>query len=89
MSQARIVWLDARADRDEQMQAGEILVAPFTDPGWTPYFVPAAGIVTDQGGLLSRVLGTAVHTLFEELSRLRAAGAHGREPKAVFCSGAL
>jgi ATP-dependent exoDNAse (exonuclease V) beta subunit len=27
-----------------------------------------------QGGLVSRVLGTAVHTLFEELSRLRAAG---------------
>ena len=42
-----------RADAEEQIQAGEILVAPFTDPGWTPYFVPAAGIVTDQGGLLS------------------------------------
>ena len=26
---------------------------PFTDPGWTPYFVNAAGIVMDQGGLLS------------------------------------
>ena len=33
--------------------AGEILVAPFTDPGWTPYFVPAAAIVMDMGGLLS------------------------------------
>ena len=33
--------------------AGEILIAPFTDPGWTPYFVPAAAIVMDQGGLLS------------------------------------
>jgi rifampicin phosphotransferase len=32
---------------------GEILVAPYTDPGWTPYFLPAAGIVTDMGGLLS------------------------------------
>ncbi len=42
-----------RADTDEQVQAGEILVAPFTDPGWTPYFVPAAGIVTEWGGLLS------------------------------------
>ncbi len=42
-----------RADTDEQVRAGEILVAPFTDPGWTPYFVPAAGIVTEQGGLLS------------------------------------
>ncbi|MHC4574212.1 MAG: PEP/pyruvate-binding domain-containing protein [Planctomycetota bacterium] len=42
-----------RTDIDEQVLAGEILVAPFTDPGWTPYFVPAAGIVMDQGGLLS------------------------------------
>ena len=42
-----------RADDNEQVQAGEILVAPFTDPGWTPYFIPAAGIVMDQGGLLS------------------------------------
>jgi pyruvate,water dikinase len=42
-----------RADDNEQVQAGEILVAPFTDPGWTPYFIPAAGIVMEQGGLLS------------------------------------
>jgi len=42
-----------RTDNDEQVLAGEILVAPFTDPGWTPYFIPAAAIVMDQGGLLS------------------------------------
>jgi pyruvate,water dikinase len=41
------------ADTDETVLPGEILVAPFTDPGWTPYFVPAAGIVMDMGGLLS------------------------------------
>jgi len=42
-----------RADSDQRVLAGEILVAPFTDPGWTPYFIPAAAIVMDQGGLLS------------------------------------
>jgi len=42
-----------RADTDEQVLAGEVLVAPFTDPGWTPYFVTAAAIVMDQGGILS------------------------------------
>ncbi len=41
------------ADTDETVLPGEILVAPFTDPGWTPYFVPAAGIVMDMGGMLS------------------------------------
>jgi len=42
-----------RADTEEQLLAGEILVAPFTDPGWTPYFVPAAAIVMDEGGMIS------------------------------------
>lgn len=37
----------------EAVLPGEILVAPFTDPGWTPYFIPAAGIVMNMGGLLS------------------------------------
>ena len=42
-----------RADTDEHLLADEILVAPFTDPGWTPYFVPAAAIVMDEGGVIS------------------------------------
>jgi rifampicin phosphotransferase len=42
-----------RADSGETVLPGEILVAPFTDPGWTPYFITAAGIVMDQGGMLS------------------------------------
>lgn len=37
----------------EQVQPGEILVAPFTDPGWTPYFLNAAALVIDMGGILS------------------------------------
>ena len=35
------------------LNAGEILVAPFTDPGWTPLFVHAAGLVTEVGGLMT------------------------------------
>jgi pyruvate,water dikinase len=41
------------SDTQEKVLPGEILVAPFTDPGWSPYFIPAAAIVMDQGGLLS------------------------------------
>ncbi len=40
-------------DNHEQALPGEILVAPFTDPAWTPYLVAAAGLVSDQGGILS------------------------------------
>ncbi len=41
------------SDRDEKILPGEILVAPFTDPGWTPYFISASAIVMDMGGMLS------------------------------------
>ena len=47
----------ARVIRDMAMashlQPGEILVAPSTDPGWTPLFLTAAAVVTDIGGFLS------------------------------------
>ncbi len=47
---ARVVL---RANDHEQVLPGEILVAPFTDPAWAPYFVMAAGVIMDQGGILS------------------------------------
>jgi phosphohistidine swiveling domain-containing protein len=42
-----------QADEAERLQPGEILVAPYTDPGWTPYFLAAAAVVVEIGGLLS------------------------------------
>jgi phosphohistidine swiveling domain-containing protein len=43
-----------RGPRDfDQLQPGEILVAPLTAPAWTPLFTRAAGIVTDVGSLAS------------------------------------
>ena len=40
-------------DNGQHVEPGEILVAPLTNPAWTPYFLPAAGVVMDLGGLLS------------------------------------
>lgn len=45
------------------LEPGEILVAPVTDPAWTPLFVPAAAVVVDVGAqithavIVSRELG--------------------------------
>jgi pyruvate,water dikinase len=36
-----------------EFQPGEILVAKFTEPSWSPLFKMAGGIVTEIGGLLS------------------------------------
>ncbi|HLI07840.1 MAG TPA: PEP/pyruvate-binding domain-containing protein [Ktedonobacteraceae bacterium] len=35
------------------LQAGEVLVAPSTDPGWTPLFLRACAVVMETGGYLS------------------------------------
>jgi len=36
-----------------KLKQGDILVAPFTNPVWTPLFAVAGGIVTEVGGILS------------------------------------
>jgi pyruvate,water dikinase len=35
------------------IEPGEILIAPSTDPGWTPLFMTAGGLVMEMGGAMS------------------------------------
>ncbi|NDL56555.1 PEP/pyruvate-binding domain-containing protein [Phytoactinopolyspora mesophila] len=35
------------------VQRGDVVICPYTDPGWTPLFTIAAGVVTETGGALS------------------------------------
>jgi pyruvate,water dikinase len=57
---ARIV---TRPDAPGDLSPGDILVAPLTDPAWTPLFLAAAGVVVDVGAqqshaaIVSRELG--------------------------------
>jgi pyruvate,water dikinase len=44
------VVLDPRGVR---LEPGEILVCPATDPGWTPLFLAAGGLVMEVGGLVT------------------------------------
>jgi rifampicin phosphotransferase len=50
---ARVI-LDSNDPTD--LDPGDILVAPITDPSWTPLFVPAAGVVVDVGAPLSHAI---------------------------------
>lgn len=50
---ARIV-MDPAAAFD--LEPGEVLVAPLTDPAWTPLFLPAAAVVVNVGALLSHAI---------------------------------
>ncbi|WP_090369317.1 PEP/pyruvate-binding domain-containing protein [Nitrosospira sp. Nl5] len=36
-----------------KLQPGDILIAPSTDPGWTPLFLRAGGLVVETGGYMS------------------------------------
>jgi len=38
---------------DANLMPGEILVAPSTDPGWTPLFLQASGLVMEVGGAMA------------------------------------
>jgi rifampicin phosphotransferase len=46
---ARVILDTAEAE----LEAGDILVTPFTDPSWSPLFVAIAGLVTEVGGLMT------------------------------------
>jgi rifampicin phosphotransferase len=48
-AQARVI-LDPTGAR---LEPGEVLVAPSTDPGWTPLFLTAGGLVMEMGGTMS------------------------------------
>lgn len=46
---ARVVLDPEEAD----LEAGDILVTAFTDPGWSPLFVTLEGLVTEVGGMMT------------------------------------
>jgi rifampicin phosphotransferase len=48
-ARARVILDPAGA----HLEPGEILVAPSTDPGWTPLFLTAGGLVMEMGGAMS------------------------------------
>jgi pyruvate,water dikinase len=42
-----------RSPHGAHLEPGEILVAPSTDPGWTPLFLTAGALVMEMGGMMS------------------------------------
>lgn len=43
-------------DHPEALEPGDVLVAPITDPAWTPLFVPAGAVVVDVGAQISHAV---------------------------------
>ena len=50
---ARVVMDPADPDG---LEPGEVLIAPLTDPAWTPLFLPAAAVVVNVGALMSHAV---------------------------------
>src|SRR5205823_11292217 len=42
-----------RSPAGAKLEPGEVLVAPSTDPGWTPLFLTASALVMEMGGMMS------------------------------------
>lgn len=38
------------------LEPGEVLIAPFTDPAWTPLFVPAGAVIVNVGAIVSHAI---------------------------------
>lgn len=78
---ARVV-LDT--DALDAFEPGEILVAPHTDAGWTPYFTLASGVIVETGGLLThtstvaRELGLAAIVNVRDCTTMIKTGDHLR-----------
>lgn len=73
-----------------ELEDGDILVTPFTDPSWTPLFVSIGGLVTEVGGLMTHgaviareyglpaVVGVELATrLIKDGQRIRVHGTEG------------
>jgi pyruvate,water dikinase len=61
---------------DAHLSPGEILVAPSTDPGWTPLFLKASGLVMEVGGAMAH--GAIVAREYGIPAVVGVAGATGR-----------
>lgn len=70
--------------QDAELEDGDILVAPFTDPAWTPLFSAVRGIVMEIGGVMThgavvaRELGLPAVAGVDDATRLIADGKHIR-----------
>jgi pyruvate,water dikinase len=54
-----------------RMKPGAIIVAPATDPGWTPLFTLAAGVIVELGGSLSHAATVAREYGLPALANIR------------------
>lgn len=69
------------------LEAGEILIAPITDVGWTPYFSMIAGLATDVGSAVSHGAVVAREYGLPAVVNLRTATTHFKTGDQVTLDG--
>jgi pyruvate,water dikinase len=74
-------------DDQVKMLRGGILVAPTTDPGWTPLFALAAGVVVELGGVMSHAGTVAREYGLPAVSNVEGATARLRDGDLVRLDG--
>ncbi|MFE7140509.1 PEP-utilizing enzyme [Streptomyces sp. NPDC057644] len=81
---ARVV----RDPSDAALEPGDILVAPTTDPGWTPLFLTAGGLVTETGAVMAHGPTVAREYGIPAVICVPAATTHIRDGQLITVDGA-
>jgi phosphohistidine swiveling domain-containing protein len=70
-----------------RLQPGDILVARATDPGWTPLFLKAGGLIVELGGMLSHGAVVAREYGLPAVANVAGATTHLEEGQVVTIDG--
>jgi rifampicin phosphotransferase len=70
-----------------RLRRGDVLVAPFTDPAWTPLFFSSAAVVVEVGSLLSHASIVAREVGIPSVVGLAGASRSLREGESVEVDG--
>ncbi len=71
------------------VQPGDILICPYTDPTWTPLFAIAGGVVTETGGTLSHGAIVAREYEIPAVTGVNEALIHIKNGQVIALDGAL
>ncbi|MET8879231.1 PEP-utilizing enzyme [Streptomyces rubiginosohelvolus] len=77
-----------RDPSDAPLGPGDILVAPTTDPGWTPLLLTAGGLVAETGAVTAHGLTVAREYGIPAVICVPAATTHIREGQLITVDGA-
>ena len=86
VGRARVI-LDPTEPGD--LEPGDVLIAPNTDPAWTPLFMSCGAVVVNVGAAISHAISAAPRSPRSASSDASASACAARRPELASCWGSL